>query len=412
MPQPGRSSWAKGFDWPLAATVLALTAIGLAAIHSATHGTAGAGEWGRQAVYLLPAALGAAALMRWGYAWLLPLAPFLYLLNLGLLGAVLLGGHSALGAQRWLNLGVVTIQPSEFAKLALIVTLARLLSASGAKDLWALGRVLLHVAPPFALVFRQPDLGTSLVFGAISLGMLAWAGLPGATMLALASPGVAVALHALGTGPFLAYLGAVALWAWKRWAAPWWAKLMLVGLNAAAAFAVPVAWGLLKPYQRKRLTVFLNPEADPLGSGYHIIQSKVAIGSGGLWGKGYLGGTQTQLHFIPEQHTDFVFSVIGEETGFVGALVLLGLFLMLVWRGILIAAAAKDSFGGLLAIGVVSMLLFHVVVNVGMTTGIMPVTGIPLPFVSAGGSALVSAYAAVGLLMAVALRRKVGPGPS
>ena len=161
----------------------------------------------------------------------------------------------------------------------------------------------------------------------------------------------------------------------------------------------------LKPYQRQRLVVFMNPEADPLGSGYHIIQSKVAIGSGGMFGKGLFEGTQTQLHFIPEQHTDFIFSVIGEELGFMGGLALLSVFLLLVWRGVDVARKAKDDFGSLMAIGIVSMMLFHTFINIGMTTGIMPVTGIPLPFISAGGTSLLTNLASIGLLLSIGIRR-------
>jgi rod shape determining protein RodA len=183
-------------------------------------------------------------------------------------------------------------------------------------------------------------------------------------------------------------------------------KTGLFGINLISAFAIPHLWNLLKPYQRQRLVVFMNPEADPLGSGYHIIQSKVAIGSGGLYGKGFLGGTQTQLHFIPEQHTDFIFSVIGEELGFIGGCVLIVLFLTLAWRGVAIAQRAKDDFGSLMAVGIVSMFLFHFFVNVGMTTGIMPVTGIPLPFISAGGTSLLTNMMSIGLLLNVSLRRR------
>ena len=266
--------------------------------------------------------------------------------------------------------------------------------------------VALHVAIPFALIFKQPDLGTSLVFGAITLGMLFWSGLPLAVLFALLSPALSVGLASIGWPLWTAYLVAIAIWAWRFLRVPVPAKVAVVALNAVAAFALPVLWGLLKPYQRQRLVVFMNPEADPLGSGYHIIQSKVAIGSGGMHGKGFLEGTQTQLHFIPEQHTDFIFSVIGEEFGFVGGVALVCVFLLLAWRGVVIATKAKDDFGSLVAIGVVSMFMFHFFVNIGMTTGIMPVTGIPLPFISAGGTSLLTNMAAIGLLLAVSIRRR------
>lgn len=397
----------RGFDWGLLLCVVLLVATGLTAIYSATQGTpSGPAEFKRQIIYLAPALTALLAVLYFDYAWLFSMSRLIYWANVGLLGFVLFAGHAALGAQRWINLGFMTIQPSEFAKLALIVTLAKLLSMRPARDPSVLLPVALHVAIPFALIFKQPDLGTSLVFCAITLGMLFWSGLPLAVLFALLSPVASVALSSIGWPLWTAYLAALSIWAYRFFKVPWPAKAALVAANGVAAFALPVLWGLLKPYQRQRLVVFMNPEADPLGSGYHIIQSKVAIGSGGLYGKGFLEGTQTQLHFIPEQHTDFIFSVIGEEFGFIGGVALVCVFLLLAWRGIVIATKAKDDFGSLLAIGVVSMFMFHFFVNIGMTTGIMPVTGIPLPFISAGGTSLLTNMAAIGLLLAVSMRRR------
>jgi rod shape determining protein RodA len=360
----------------------------------------------RQLIYVVPAVVAMLAMLFYDYGWLFSLSRWVYWSNIGLLAAVLVLGHSALGAQRWINLGFMTIQPSEFAKLALIITLAKLLSMRPARDPRVLLPVALHVAIPFALIFKQPDLGTSLVFGAITVGMLFWSGLPGAIMFALLSPALSVSASLIGWPLWVAYVLALGVWAWRFFKAPAvWRGLLVVG-NVVAAFAIPLLWGLLKPYQRQRLVVFMNPEADPLGSGYHIIQSKVAIGSGGAYGKGFLEGTQTQLHFIPEQHTDFIFSVVGEELGFVGGVALVALYLFVVWRGIAIASRAKDDYGSLMAVGIVSMFLFHFFVNIGMTTGIMPVTGIPLPFISAGGTSLLTNAAAIGLLLSVSIRRR------
>lgn len=397
----------RNFDWSLLAAVVFLLLTGLAAIFSATHGTPqGPSEVQRQLIYVLPALAAMLAVLFYDYGWLFTFSRWIYWLNVGLLAAVLFAGHAALGAQRWINLGFITIQPSEFAKLALIITLAKLLSMRPAKDPRVLLPVALHVAIPFALIFKQPDLGTSLVFGAITLGMLFWSGLPGAIIFVLLSPVFSVGLSLIGWPLWVFYVCSLAFWLWRvfKTAAIW--KWGIFAVNACAAFAIPVLWGLLKPYQRQRLVVFMNPEADPLGSGYHIIQSKVAIGSGGLTGKGFLDGTQTQLHFIPEQHTDFVFSVVGEEFGFLGGVFLIAIFLFVVWRGVSIAYRAKDDYGSLMAIGVVSMLLFHFFVNIGMTIGIMPVTGIPLPFISAGGTSLLTNAAAIGLLLSVSIRRR------
>jgi rod shape determining protein RodA len=401
---PENRQW-RNFDWFLLLTVAMLIGTGLLAIYSATHNSANTGEFGRQMIFLIPATVAMIAMLLYDYGWLFNMSRWIYWGNVGLLAFVLVGGHSALGAQRWINLGFMTIQPSEFAKLALIVTLAKLLSMQSAKDPRTLIPVALHVAVPAALIFKQPDLGTSLVFGAITIGMLFWAGLPYGMLFALVSPIVSVLTSLIGWPLWIAYLIILGIWAWRFFPIHWGVKLGTVVVNVAAAFAIPLLWGLLKPYQRQRLVVFMNPEADPLGSGYHIIQSKVAIGSGGLSGKGLFEGTQTQLHFIPEQHTDFVFSVIGEELGFLGGIGLLAIFLLLVWRGVEIARRAKDDFGSLMAIGIISMLLFHAFVNLGMTMGIMPVTGIPLPFISSGGTSLLTNLAAIGLLLSIGIRR-------
>ncbi|MDK2927012.1 MAG: rod shape determining protein RodA [Bacillota bacterium] len=289
-------------------------------------------------------------------------ARHLYYLNLALLLATLVLGSEAKGAQRWLQFGPVVVQPSEFAKIIIIITLAQLLSekASEIHTLKDLVPVFVHVGVPMALILKQPDLGTSLVFAALLFVMLFVAGV--------------------------------------RWQ-------YLAGLAAGGAAAAPLLFHFLKDYQKKRLLVFLDPSVDPTGSGYHVIQSMIAIGSGRLWGKGLFGGTQNRLGFLPEQHTDFIFSVIGEELGFVRAAGILALYFIIIYRGIRVAARARDDFGTLLATGVVTMLAFHVLVNVGMTTGIMPVTGIPLPFMSYGGSSYLTNMIALGLLLNVHMRR-------
>jgi rod shape determining protein RodA len=291
-------------------------------------------------------------------------ARVLYIVNLVLLAAVLVAGRSSLGAQRWIPLGPLgQFQPSEFAKLAIVITLARHLSDrpgpyTSVRDLLPF---LGHIALPMILIFRQPDLGTALVYGAIFAGML--------------------------------YAGG----ARRR-------DLLLLG--AAGAGVTPLLWHVLKAYQRRRLLSFLDPTLDPLGSGYGIIQSKIAVGSGLLWGKGLFAGTQNALQFVPEHHTDFIFSVVGEELGFVGCVVLLLLFYLWLLRGVRAAAAARDRFGTLVAVGIVSMVAFHIFVNVGMTVGIMPITGIPLPFISYGGSALMTMIWAAALLLNIGMRRQ------
>ena len=272
-------------------------------------------------------------------------------------------GHSALGAQRWIQLGPITVQPSEFSKLIMIVSLAALLEDKVGKlnDLHELLPVAAYVGIPFFLVLKQPDLGTSLVFMAIFLGMI------------------------FACGINLKILG---------------------GLMAAGLASMPILWHFLKDYQKMRIMVFMDPNVDPLGSGYHIIQSKIAIGSGMLFGKGLFGGTQSQLNFLPENHTDFIFAVVGEELGFIGAALLLILYFIVLWRGIKIARDASDNFGMLLAVGITSMLAFHVLVNVGMTTGIMPVTGIPLPLMSYGVSSLTTNIMAIAILVNIHMKKQ------
>ncbi len=219
--------------------------------------------------------------------------------------------------------------------------------------------VFAYVLLPFLLVMKQPDLGTSLTFIVILLGMIFVSGFK------------------------------------YKW---------FFRLGAAFIALMPLFWMLLQNYKKNRIRVFLNPEMDPFGSGYHVIQSKIAIGSGGLWGKGWLAGTQSQLNFLPENHTDFIFAVAGEEFGFAGTLFLIVLYLIIIWRGITIALNADDDFGTLLAVGITSMFMFHIVVNIGMTSGIMPVTGVPLPFLSYGVSSLVTNTALVALLLNIKVR--------
>ncbi len=306
-------------------------------------------------------------------------ASIIYWANVALLAVVMISGRAALGAQRWLGLphptkGPVFIQPSEFAKLAIIITLAYLLARQGKIKSWVdFVPAGIHAGIPMLLILLQPDLGTSLVFIAIVVGMLFMAGAP---ILKMAT---------IFGGGFLA--AATLIW-------------------VEITYLLPMGKEFpLKAYQLRRLVIFLDPEQDKLGDGYHIIQSKIAIGSGGIFGKGLFFGTQNQLNFLPEQHTDFIFSVIGEEMGFIGGAILLVLFFFVISRAVRVSGLAKDQFGMLIAAGVGSMLFFHVLVNIGMTIGVMPVTGIPLPFVSYGGSSMLTNSIAIGMLLNVYMRR-------
>lgn len=308
---------------------------------------------------------------------------WIYGFNIALLLAVFVFGSEAKGAQRWIPVtATFKIQPSEFAKIFIILTFADFLAKRQGK----LNRFrdfippFLYVAVPMVLIFKQPDLGTTLVFAAIFVGMMFIAG---------ANPWKFGGLIAGGL-----LIVAFVLWLHFSTDLPGFLKF---------AQGLPLPF---QDYQLKRLTIFLDPMSDTSGDGYHIIQSIWAIGSGGLWGKGYRGGTQAQLNFLPEHHTDFIFSVVGEEFGFIGTITLLFLFAMFLLRAINIASKSQDSYGMLVGTGIVSMFIFHILVNVGMTSGIMPVTGIPLPFISYGGSAMLTNMIAVGLLLSINIRRQ------
>ena len=354
-------------DFALLLSAVAIVIYGLVIISSATHiNTPGEERFWyvqRQGLFALVNGVLALFFMNFDYRGLQQYGHGLYIFNLIMLLAVMLFGHAALGAQRWIQLGPISIQPSEFSKLIMIICLAAVLEERMGRlnSVQNLLPIAIYIFIPFILVLKQPDLGTSLVFMAIFFGMIIACGIP-------------------------------------------WRFLTVISILGIAV--LPVLWQFLKDYQKMRIMVFIDPNVDPLGSGYHIIQSKIAIGSGMLFGKGLFEGTQSQLNFLPENHTDFIFAVVGEELGFVGAVVLLLLYLIVLWRGIMIAKDATDVFGRLLAVGITSMLAFHVLVNVGMTTGIMPVTGIPLPLMSYGISSLTTNILAIAILLNIHMHKQ------
>jgi rod shape determining protein RodA len=345
-------------------------------------------------------------LTRTNYQNLLRFHWYLYGINILMLVAVMVLGASAKGAQRWIYIGPFNFQPSEFAKIALIITLAAVLQQRQVKYLSEFVKTLLITIPPWLLVFIQPDLGSSLVFGVIAIGMLYWAGANPGWLLLLASPLIAAILFAVYQPLWVIWAGLMAIVAWRTLPWPKVSALVALGINVGFGFVGMVFWNVLKEYQKERLIMFLDPEKDALGAGYHLIQSRIAIGAGGFWGQGITQGTQTQLNFIPEQHTDFIFSAIGEECGLFGCFLLLATFWYLCWRILKIATTAKDNFGSLLVIGILSMIVFQVVVNIGMNVGIAPVTGIPLPWVSYGRSALLKNFISIGLVESVAAARR------
>jgi rod shape determining protein RodA len=355
------------FDWQFLAVVGGILAVGVLSIYSVTHAQPGSGFplYARQLIWIAIGGVAFLTMLFFDYHKIARLSYVLYAVILILLVVVLVAGKTSRGAQRWIPLGPFAFQPSEFAKLVLILVLATYY-ANAPREGWIQRVVLpgLLMMPGLLLILRQPDLGSGLSFLAIYAAMLLMVGMRSKA------------------------LGILLLFA-----------LMLF------PFAWEVMWGSLHDYQRERIMTFVDPGYDTGGKGYHGLQSRIAIGSGELLGKGLHGGTQSQLKFLPEGHTDFVFSVFAEEWGFLGALILLALFAALIMLSLEIALKAKDVLGALLAAGVIAMIGFCVVVNVGMTAGLLPIVGIPLPLMSYGGSAVVTTMAALGLLLNVKRRR-------
>ncbi len=326
----------------------------------------------------------------------------IYGLTNAFLVLVLFIGTVGNGAQSWIGIGGFYVQPSEFAKVGMIITVAVVLSRRDASTLPGLGAALGITALPWALVFIQPDLGSSLVFGAVLLGMLYWANCKPGWLVLMVSPLVAGILFNVSIPVWLLWSAAMGAIAWYTLPWRWLSSVLATVINLISGKLGQVFWGFLEEYQKDRLVLFLDPDKDPLGGGYHLIQSRIAIGAGQLWGQGLRGGTQTQLSFIPEQHTDFIFSAVGEEWGFVGCMVVLVAYLLIFFRLVVIAQNAKDNFGSLLAIGIFSMILFQTTINIGMTIGLAPITGIPLPWLSYGRSSLLTNFVALGIVESVA----------
>ncbi|MBW3042801.1 rod shape-determining protein RodA [Prochlorococcus marinus] len=329
----------------------------------------------------------------------------IYLITLLILLYVNFSGTSALGAQRWLSFAGFNIQPSEVAKITLILVLASILDRRRFADLSHLTKPLLVSFLPWILVFLQPDLGTSLVFGAILLGMLYWSGMPyewAFIILATLVTGLLACLYKIG---LIIWIPIIGFLAYKSLPKKKLLTLLVILFHSCIAKITPWFWlNVLKDYQRDRLIIFVDPTQDPLGGGYHMLQSKIGIGSGGLIGSGLMQGQLTKLKFIPEQHTDFIFSALGEETGFLGSLLVIFLFFILIFRLIRISIEARTNFESLIVIGIASMFIFQIMVNIFMTIGLGPVTGIPLPFMSYGRTALLVNFISLGFCLSVSRR--------
>ncbi|AII46950.1 cell division protein FtsW [Synechococcus sp. KORDI-49] len=388
-------------EWVLWGVPLAMVAVAGVLIAS-TQRQADYANWYQHWVTAAVGTVIALMLERLPLSRLRPLLIPIYILTVASLVAVRLIGTTALGAQRWISIAGVHVQPSEFAKIAAILLVAAVLARHPVERPVDLLRPLGVISVPWLLVFIQPDLGTSLVFGALMLTMLYWSGMPFEWLVLLLSPLITALLSGLlpwAMAAWIPLMGVLAYSAlpWKRLAA-----LITVTIHGAMAAVTPWLWMHgLKDYQRDRLVLFLDPAKDPLGGGYHLLQSTVGIGSGGLFGSGFLQGQLTKLRFIPEQHTDFIFSALGEETGFIGCLLVVIGFALLMARMLQVARAARTDFEALVVIGIGTMVMFQVVVNIFMTIGLGPVTGIPLPFLSYGRSAMVVNFIALGLSLSV-----------
>ena len=351
-------------NWGLVLLITATAAVGIAMLYSAANGswnpwaTRQIARYGVGLVILITIAL---VDIRFWYRY----AYLIYGILLVMLIAVEVVGSVGMGAQRWINLGVIKLQPSELMKVGIALALARYFHGVSAEDVRRIPYLLapiLMIGAPSALVLKQPDLGT--------------------------------ALFLIMTGGAVFFVAGVRLW-----------KFGLV--FAAAGAAVPIAWSMLRPYQQKRILTFLDPETDPLGAGYHILQSKIALGSGGLFGRGFMQGSQSHLNFLPEKQTDFIFTMLAEEFGMVGGLVLLGLYMLIMVYGFAISLRSRTHFGRLLAMGITSMLFLYVFINIAMVMGLIPVVGVPLPLISYGGTAMLTLMIGMGFLICAYIHRDV-----
>lgn len=351
------------FDWQTFGITACLVAIGFSSVYSATH-IQMPSVYKKEFYWIILGFMALFTMVFMNYSVLERFAYPIYAFSILLLIAVFFIGRTTAGAQRWIPLGPFSIQPSEFAKLSLVIVLAKYFSEKplpgkglGIKDLMPPALLMLL---PFLLIAKQPDLGTGII-----LWMIFWS---------------MVIIIRIRTR-------------------------VLAGIFLTFAAMLPFGWKLLKDYQKARIMSFVDPGSDPLGSGYHVLQSKIAIGSGGVMGKGFTQGTQGKLMFLPEHHTDFVFSVLAEEWGLIGSMVLLGLFLAFIMNGLSAAKESKDRFGLLLALGISAMFMWHVTINMGMVSGILPVVGVPLPFISYGGSFMLTCMIGAGILINIRMRR-------
>ncbi len=396
------------FDISLFTATVLLVIIGLVAIYSSTvnHPTA-SGNFERQFFWFIISLVACFIVYFIPFSFIKTFAIPFYLVTMFFEVVLILVGRTVYGAKSWLIFGPIGFQPSEIAKIGTILMLAYWLSDKS-RDINKPKDILITLVIgfiPIGLILLEPDLGTAIVFGVLTLSMLFWRGISLFKFFIVISPAVVAFSSLLGSTYIVVSIVLIiaALFFFRK---NLFTSASVVVFNLAAAFVFDYSLGLLKPHQQKRILSFVDPSTDPLGSGYNVLQAKVAIGSGGLLGKGFLEGSQTQLRFIPEQWTDFIFCVIGEEFGFLGSFIVLSLFMIVFLRLLNITSSAKDNFGFLLSVGIFTLLFTHFALNIGMNLGITPVIGLPLPFLSYGGSSLLVNMVLLGLALKVYRIRK------
>ena len=403
------ATWRIAADYPLLLTALVLSAYGIAMVYSAGQTDVPllyvAGAYKKQIMWFVIGMAVAYGFTRSSLRFMEWLTWPAYWLSISLLAFTLVfgsGGGTASSVKGWLTIGGHRLgQPSEIAKLTVVLALASVLGGrrEAPKSLLELWKPAVVVGIPWLLIMLQPDLGTGLVFVGIFFGMLFWSGVAWPLLLLIASPAVSLVLafsNSLWGAWFILMLALVLYYR------PYIAEgIAVLFANVVMGVLAPLLWERLAPYQQRRLLTFLDPSTDPRASGYHVIQSQVAIGSGGWLGKGFTAGTQKRLAFLPEQHTDFIFAVVGEELGFIGVSLALALFCILFLRVLRVSSRATDSFSSLVAFGLAASWFVHVIVNVGMTLNLMPITGIPLPFFSYGGSFMLACWMSMGILIRI-----------
>ncbi len=398
----------RDLDKMIIAAIFILVAIGLMAIYSATTALNTPAilkdNFAKQVIWFTIGVMIASVMVIAPMKFFYKYAYWFYGIGVALLILVLLIGTGK-GSNRWLVFGPLRLQPSEIAKIATILALSRFAAGEGIdlRRLRDVGLIFAIVLVPALLIIKQPDLGTAIVFFSFAMPMLFWAGLSPFVIFVLLTPLMAMlaSFHAYSFFLVIALIIGVLVWLRTRL----WIIMAIFALNVAVGVVTPKVWEGMHGYQRNRILTFVGVSEDPKGTGYQVNQAKVAIGAGGFWGKGWQRGTQTQLRFLPEQHTDFIFTVIGEEFGFFGVSFVMIVFLILLLRALMIAASAKSKFSSLVVVGCVTAISVHVIVNMGMCVGVIPVVGIPLPFLSYGGSALWTNMVIVGLILNAGVRR-------